>query len=184
MSYGLRYEYFPFLTRADRGLERYDPATNTMLVCGIGSVPKDCGVRVSKKMFAPRLGLAWRASNTFVVRAGYGITNDPFVAMEALRANYPVLIPLTIEGLNSFQPTGRLEDGIPPIQRPDLGSGVIGIPGNVALATVPQDLRRGYVQSWNLTFQKQLKYGFTGRRDMSRPGRSGNWDSSTSMLAK
>ena len=163
LSYGVRWEYFPFMTRADRGMERYEPATNKMLNCGVGSVPEDCGVHVSKKMFAPRLGLAWRPTNTFVVRAGYGITNYPFVSMEPLRANYPVLIPLNISGPNSFQPAGRLQDGIPPIVHPDLGNGIIDIPNNVALATVPQDLRRGYVQSWNLTLQKQLKYGFTGQ---------------------
>lgn len=163
VSYGVRWEYFPFITRADRGLERYEPATNKMLVCGIGSVPEDCGVHVSKTMFAPRIGLAWRPTSTFVARAGYGITNDPFVSMEPLRANYPVLIPLNISGSNSFQPAGKLQNGIPPIQHPDLGNGIISIPNNVALATVPQDLRRGYVQSWNLTVQKQLKYGFTGQ---------------------
>ena len=163
LSYGLRWEYFPFLKRADRGLERYDPANNTMLVCGIGNVPDDCGVHVSKKMFAPRIGLAWRPTNTLVIRAGYGITNDPFVSMEPLRANYPVLVPLNIEGANAFQPAGRLEDGIPPVPHPSLGNGVIGIPGNVALATVPQNLERGYVQSWNLTVQKHLFYGFTGQ---------------------
>ena len=162
-SYGVRWEYFPFATRADRGLERYDFNTNKMLICGIGAVPRDCGIDVSKRLFAPRAGLAYRVTETFVIRAGYGITNDPFVVTEPMRANYPVLIPLNIEGPNSFQPAGRLEDGIPPIQHPDLASGIIDIPGNIALATAPQDIRRGYVQSWNLTLQKQLKYNFTAQ---------------------
>ncbi|MEJ7605862.1 MAG: TonB-dependent receptor [Bryobacteraceae bacterium] len=163
ISYGVRYEYFPFMKRADRGLERYDIETNTMLVCGLGSVPSDCRVNVGKKMFAPRLGIAWRVTDSLVIRAGYGLTNDPFVAMEALRANYPVLIPLNVDGPNSFQPAGSLAIGIPAVPRPVITDGMTRIPGNVALATVPQDLRRGYVQSWNLTIQKQLGYGFTGQ---------------------
>ena len=161
VSYGVRWEYFPFATRADRGLERYDFNTNKMLVCGVGSVPKDCGIHVSKGLFVPRLGIAYRPTDTLVIRAGYGLTNDPYVVAEPMRANYPVLIPLNIEGANSFQPAGRLADGIPPIPHPDLGNGNISIPGNIALATAPQDIRRGYVQSWNFTIQKQFEHNIT-----------------------
>jgi hypothetical protein len=160
LNYGLRWEYFPFPTRDDRGIERYDPETNKMLICGVGSVPKDCGVKVSKKTFAPRFGFAYRVTNTFVIRAGYGITNDPFMATELLRANYPVLIPLNLEGVNSFQWVGKLEDGIPAVQVPGFGNGIIDIPGTYALGTVSKDFRRGYLQSWNFTLQKQLSYGF------------------------
>ncbi|MBI3695010.1 MAG: TonB-dependent receptor [Acidobacteria bacterium] len=161
LNYGLRWEYFPFPTRADRGLERYDPDTNKVYVCGVGSVPKDCGMEVSKRRFAPRVGLAYRATSTFVVRAGYGITNDPFIGSELLRAEYPVLIPLNLEGINSFQPYGRLEDGIPTIRVPDLGNGIIDIPGTYGFGGWPQKVERGYVQSWNLTLQKQLPGNFT-----------------------
>lgn len=163
LSYGLRWEYFPVPTRPDRGIERYDLNANKVLVCGFGSVPRDCGIEVSKRRFAPRLGIAYRAANTFVIRAGYGITNDPFGATELFRANYPVLVPLTIDGPNAFQPAGRLEAGIPPIRVPDLGNGIIDIPGNVGIATLPEKFERGYVQSWNFTVQKQLRYGFSGQ---------------------
>ena len=78
LSYGVRWEYYPIPTRPGRGLERYDFNTNEVLVCGTGSVPKDCGVPQSKRNFAPRAGIAWRATDTFVVRAGYGLTYDPF----------------------------------------------------------------------------------------------------------
>lgn len=163
LSYGVRWEYFPIPTRADRGLERYDPNANKMLICGVGSMPKDCGVEVSKTSFAPRFGLAYRATDTFVMRAGYGITNDPYNLSNPMRANYPTAIALTITGPNSFQPAGRLQDGIPPITRPDLANGTINIPGDVAATTLPDKFNRGYVQSWNFTLQKQLKWGFTGQ---------------------
>ena len=35
-------------TRADRGLERYNPETNMMEVGGVGSVPRDLGVSVKR----------------------------------------------------------------------------------------------------------------------------------------
>ncbi len=163
LSYGTRWEYFPFPTRADRGMERYDFTRNKMLVCGVGQVPEDCGVSNSKKMFAPRFGIAYRASDTFVIRAGYGITNDPFSLQRPLRTNYPVLLIQNITGLNAFQPAGRLQDGIPRAQVPDLGNGIIDVPGTFSVITVADNFPRGYIQSWNFTLQKQLRYGFTGQ---------------------
>jgi outer membrane receptor protein involved in Fe transport len=90
LNFGLRYEYFPMPTRADRGIERYDFENNTMLVCGVGVVPTDCGVELSKTLFAPRFGLAYRLTDTWVVRAGYGLTNDPYNLARPLRTNYPI----------------------------------------------------------------------------------------------
>ncbi len=163
LSYGVRWEYYPFPTRIDRGLERYDPAANKMLICGVGQVPEDCGVTNSKRLFAPRLGFAWRATDTFVVRAGYGITYDPFSLQRPLRTNYPVLLIQNIDPPNAFQFAGRLEEGIPQPVIPDLGNGRIEIPGTYAVVTTPEHFPRGYVQSWNFTIQKQLVAGFTGQ---------------------
>jgi hypothetical protein len=164
MSYGVRWEYFPYPTRGGGlGLERYDPNTNKMLVCGTGSVPANCGIETSKTLFSPRLGIAYRASDTFVIRAGYGITNDPFSITEPMRMNYPTQLALSATGINSFQPVSTLEKGIPALVAPALGSGIIDVPIDAVLATAPEKIRRGYVQSWNLTMQKNLKGGFTAQ---------------------
>lgn len=162
LSYGLRWEYFPMPTREDRGMERYDFATNKMLVCGIGSVPKDCGTKISKTMFAPRFGFAYRATDSFVIRAGYGITNDPYNLARPLRTNHPVLLAFRIDA-DGFMPAGALKNGIPAIATPSLGNGIIDIPGTVGVNTMGDDFRRGYIQSWNLTLQKKLLWGFTGQ---------------------
>ncbi len=161
LSYGLRWEYFPVPTHADRGIERYDPDTNKVLICGVGQVPKDCGINVSKRKFAPRVGLAWRATDSLVFRAGYGITNDPFLGTELLRAEYPVLIPLQIEAPDAFTFAGRLADGIPAIRVPDFGNGIVDIPGTYGFGGYPKDFKRGYIQSWNVAVQKQLGLGLT-----------------------
>lgn len=163
LSYGTRWEYFPIPTRADRGFERYDPETNKMLIGGVGAVPMDLGVEVSKTMFAPRIGIAYRPTADFVIRVGYGITNDPYPLGRPLRTNHPILIELTQKGPNSFQPVPRtLAQGIPPIPVPDLGNGVIDIGVGTTAITLPKKFNRGYVQSWNLTLQKNLKWGFVG----------------------
>jgi hypothetical protein len=109
-----------FPTRAERGLEWYDPNTNKMLIGGVGSVPRDLGVKVSHKLFSPRAGLAYRIGPRLVLRAGFGISTDPYPLARPLRTNHPVVIDFNAVGANSFQFAGRLEDGIPPIAAPAL----------------------------------------------------------------
>jgi hypothetical protein len=164
ISYGVRWEYFPLPTRADHGLEIYDPATNKTSICGYGSVPAACGISMSKKLFAPRVGLAYRASTTFVIRAGYGITNDPYPLARPFRVNYPDVLLQNFDPPNSYQPAGSLATGIPAAVAPDLGNGVIDTPGTYTMTTLlPGSFKQGYVQSWNFTLQKQLRYGFTAQ---------------------
>ena len=52
LTLGLRHEYYPMSTRANRGMELYDPETNQMLIGGVGSIPNDVGIQMSKKLFA------------------------------------------------------------------------------------------------------------------------------------
>lgn len=175
LDYGVRWEYYPMPARPDRGIEVYDPATNNVKLCGFGNVPKNCGVQVSKRLFGPRVGFAYRPTSTSVVRAGYGITIDPYEAMEPIRNNYPISIPthltnplggLFVAGtLTTPDPNARVTTpGIPAIAIPSNGNGVIPLPTDVAYAGYPpQRFNRGYVQSWNFTFQKQLRGGFTGQ---------------------
>ncbi len=154
--FGTRWEYFPIPTRKDRGLERYNLATNKMMVCGYGVVPKDCGVKVSKRLFAPRAGLAIRLTDTLVMRMGYGISIDPWNMARPMRVNHPILMSLSESGPNAFTPVGRLAEGIPTLKQPDLGNGIIDMPGNVDVNTLADFFKRGYIQSWNFMLQKKL----------------------------
>jgi hypothetical protein len=120
---------------------------------------------MSKGDFSPRFGLAYRASDTLVVRGGYGINYDPYplAFVRDLLGNYPSSIGLSISGANAFQFAGRLADGIPPIQVPDITSGVIPVPANIGARTLDQHPQRGYIHSFNVTVQKDLPGGFTGQ---------------------
>jgi hypothetical protein len=155
LSYGLRWEYYPFPTRTHRGLERYDFNTNESILCGLGSTPKNCGLSQSKKLFAPRLGLAWRATDSVVVRAGYGITYDPFSLGRDLRANYPVQFVQNLAFDTAWSYSTTLDRGLPasPIV-PEQAR--LPLPLTAAFITADQNFRRGYVQSWNFTVEKQL----------------------------
>jgi len=164
ISYGLRWEYLPYPVRADRGVEFYEPQTNQVLICGVANISRDCGVSVTKRSFGPRLGLAWRVTNDFVIRAGYGITNDPFdLGPRGVRTNYPVVIGVVYPGANAFQPAGRWEDGIPAVRVPDFNQGTLPVPSAAVIHATPKDVRRGYIQSWNFSLQKQLPHGFVAQ---------------------
>lgn len=156
LSLGTRWEYFPIPTRKDRGLERYNLATNKMMVCGVGVVPKDCGVEVSKRLFAPRAGLAIRITDTFVMRMGYGISIDPWNLARPMRVNHPLLMSYSESGPNAYAPVGRVGDGLPTFKQPDLGNGIIDMPGTVDVNTLADFFKRGYIQSWNFMLQKKL----------------------------
>ncbi|MBV8820731.1 MAG: TonB-dependent receptor, partial [Acidobacteriaceae bacterium] len=77
VNVGLRYELYPLMTRAGYGIERYDPSTNLVYMGGRGNVPENAGISVSHKLFAPRLGIAYRLDDKTVIRTGYGINFDP-----------------------------------------------------------------------------------------------------------
>jgi hypothetical protein len=168
-DYGVRWEYFPMPARPDRGIEVYDPTTNNIQLCGFGSVPSGCGVEISKALFSPRAGFAYRVTDTFVIRAGYGMTTDPYEALEPMRNNFPISVAshvintLPAGGQDGVLPIRSLELGIPALTAPDLGNGIIPIGGAVAYSGYPpKKFDRGYVQSWNFTIEKELGLGFTG----------------------
>jgi hypothetical protein len=161
LSIGTRWEYYPVPTRLNRGLERFNPETNTMLIGGVGAVPMDLGVKVSKTLFAPRAGLAYRHDDKTVLRAGYGITYDPYALARPMRTNHPVLINQENEGLNSFQPYASLSTGIPTVTIPTIDDdGMISVGPTLVVNTLPSEFKRGYIQSWNLSLQRKLKWDF------------------------
>jgi hypothetical protein len=172
---GLRWELYPNRWRSGgMGIESYDPLTNEALIGGKGPIPQDNGVGFSKKLFAPRLGIAYRLDDKTVIRSGYGITyhSHPWGA-QALRGWYPLTLVAVFSGINGFQPvtTDRAyvaagvpnaplgpDVGIPSICCPDISTGRVPLP-NVAEDGYPRanaELHRGYIQSWNLIAERTL----------------------------
>lgn len=162
VNYGMRYEFYPFATRADRGGERYDPETDMVLIGGLGGVPEDTGVDVGRGQVAPRLGIAYQPTDRMVVRAGYGISVDPN-SFRNLRDAYPATISSQFSGASTFQAAGSLQTGIPEVPVPDLSSGVIELPRAVGTQTFPEVFRRGYIQSFNLTVQRDVGAGIVAQ---------------------
>jgi len=157
---GLRYEYYPLMTRENHGLERLDYSTWTVRIGGLGNVPEDNGIKVSKTLFAPRLGLAYRINDKTVFRTGYGLTYDPIPWSRPMRLSYPSTIGFTQTAAGTFGSNFAafpLSAGIPNIPLPDISTGVIPMPRNVQTRTPnPDDVDRGRTQQWNVTVERQL----------------------------
>jgi hypothetical protein len=135
-----------------------------MKICGSQAVPSDdCGTKFSKRLFAPRAGLAYRPTETLVIRAGYGVSYDPFFIGQQILRIYPNQISYSVNGANSYTPVTTLAQGIPPLVFPAVGNGIIPMPAAVSLNSLGDSYTRSYVQSWNLMLQKEFKYGFVAQ---------------------
>ncbi len=158
VNLGVRYELYPLMTRAhDKGIERLDPATNLVYLGGRGNVPKDVGVTVSHKLFSPRIGIAYRLDEKTVIRTGYGLNYDPLPFSRPLRGFYPLTVNFNFAAPNGFSAVAPLDQGIPPVNGPDLSTGVVSLP-NVADMRSPYlgQIHRGYTQSWNFTIERRF----------------------------
>ena len=169
VSIGLRYELYPLMTRSNgKGIESYNPSTNDVYMGGRGSVPEDAYVTVSHKLFAPRLGIAYRLDEKTVIRTGYGLNYDPLPFSRPWRGFYPLTINDNYTtGTNSFLPANignsstyipsTLSAGIPPVIGPNLSTGIIPLdPNATERAPLAGELHRGSIQSWNFTLERQL----------------------------
>jgi hypothetical protein len=162
LTYGLRWELYPIMVRADgKGMERYDTTTNQVILGGVGSIPSGGGSNSSKLQFGPRVGLAYRLNQKTVLRGGYGISVDPYPFSRAMRDPYPVTIAQTVNANNSYQSAGSLATGLPGFDTvaPVINNGFAQLPLTAYTKTLPAGtFRRGYIESWNATVEKMLPW--------------------------
>jgi hypothetical protein len=162
LDLGLRWEYYPLMTRADgRGLERLDLNTLEMILGGRGGNPKDVGLSASWDNFAPRLGAVYRLNEVTVFRSGYGITYNAMGWARPMRGdlNYPITIFARFTQPETFGFYNRLEQGIPLIVGPDQSSGRVPLPNSAGIATPePGNIDRGQVHTWNVAFERRLPW--------------------------
>lgn len=162
VNLGLRYELYPLVTRTHSGIGRFDLATNNIIIGGIGGNDENAGVTVSHKLFAPRVGIAYRVTDSTVIRVGYGISYDPLPMARVFRDPYPLTIPQSFPGPNSYTPYASISAGIPPVSVPDLSTGVALVPASTVISRSPFPglLHRGYIQSYNFSIERQLPSNF------------------------
>ena len=165
LDLGLRWEYYPIMTRADgRGMERLDLDTLEMILGGRGNNPKDVGLKPGLDNFAPRLGAIYRLNEKTVLRTGYGITYNAMGWARPMRGdlNYPITIFSNFTQPLQFGWYNTLQQGIPLIVGPDQSSGRVALPNTAGIATPePGNIDRGMVQTWNAAFERRLLWDTT-----------------------
>ncbi len=164
LNLGLRYEYVAPFTELNNQLVNLDVSPGIISANALpvpvqpgGSGPYTGGfpgglINPDRNNFAPRVGLAWKASSKTVVRAGYGINYNiaQYGQMVTQLAFQP---PFAVAQTNTTanDPTAfTLQNGFPNTTPTN------GVTNTYA---VDRNYRLGYVQSWNLNIQQELKYG-------------------------
>jgi hypothetical protein len=175
VNYGLRWEYYPMAYSDIGGARVLDPSTMTVLIGGGSSgVPTNDNVDVHSGLFLPRVGIAYRPMDKTVIRAGYGMSADPnnwrFLrnaypadtvssftgSTYPQAANSPLAPGGTLTGLNAVGPYSYLPIGIPAVPILPNAPATLPLPNNVGTTTIPQDFRRGYINTFNLTLEGEF----------------------------
>jgi hypothetical protein len=172
---GLRHDFYPPATpRLRGGFSNYDPATNSLQVAGYGDIPMNMGRKTYYTGFAPRVGMAYRINNKTVLRAGFGLSWIPFPDNKYTWDNFPVKQSNQYNALNTFGQAqtapgiyGSMSTGFPTPQPAIIPSNGIIVASTPQLLTqniasmVPTDYHEGYIESWNIAFQRQLPKNFS-----------------------
>jgi outer membrane receptor protein involved in Fe transport len=97
LDLGLRYDLYPPATpREAGGFVNYNPANNQLVMAGVSGNPSNLSMQTDYRNFAPRLGVAYRATSSLVLRAGFGISYVPFVNNSYARitpSHRPTVLP-------------------------------------------------------------------------------------------
>src|SRR5205823_2320914 len=164
-NYGLRWEdYLPQVAAKPGGAGSFDPSTGEVLAAGIGSVPIDLGVKPYNLGFAPRIGIAYQASEKTVIRTGYGTSFNPgglgSVFGQGADYNPPIVNPQIVNQANNYVAPFSLLTGPPaPVQPPVGSKGRYPLPVGVGINYFTDPLnsyRIPLANFWNFTVQQQL----------------------------
>jgi len=129
INYGLRYEYFtPQFDRANL-LTNIDAATGAVVIAKDGSTRDRTLIQPDKNDFAPRIGLAWSASDRVVFRAGYGVfyqQSDRYGSESQLGLNLPQLVDVALNANTANDPPAfRFSTGFTPVNAATVNPSVV-----------------------------------------------------------
>lgn len=174
ITYGIRYEYYPMITRDHAGMDIFNPADGNLVIEGAPGVPAADEVHVGKGMIVPRLGMAYRIDSKTVARAGFGLSTNPDSFRNVL-TTYPSVVSQTLVGSTSYLPPlvngvpDTLSVGIPALapvtltpSSPVVALGTLGTPtGSLGATTLPMNYRRGYYESYNVALEREFPDAIT-----------------------
>jgi hypothetical protein len=173
LNLGLRFEPFiPWVDADGRGVAFrpgqqstvYPNAPRGLLVAGDQGIPSGL-TNSSIWNLAPRFGFAWSPlGNKTVVRGGYGVFLDSSM-MSAIANRFENSPPLGMR-VTLTPPPGPFEDpflGNSPLPLPYPPPHNVTFPSNLVAITYPRDWEDAYIQSWNLTVERELHSNWLAR---------------------
>ncbi|NUN00191.1 MAG: TonB-dependent receptor [Bryobacteraceae bacterium] len=151
LNLGVRYTLnFPSTVVNDRGAV-FNLRTQQLDFLGQNGLPRTAR-NLELGNFGPRVGLAFRVSDSFAIRAGYGMTwiEQAGITTPFTTPLFPFVRTVQQTSLDNINPAFVLSQGPTigvdePNSNSGLGQGVFG---------VQRDQKSGYAQQWNLSVQK------------------------------
>jgi hypothetical protein len=165
---GLRWElYLPATPSRPGRYSNYDPSINRLVIAGVDGNPLNLGRETYYKYFAPRLGVAYRATEQTVVRAGFGISYEPFTNNQ-YAFNFPERQNQGTSQINNFAlPTfsngllGVFPNGFPaPSTVAIAADGTVNPSNGDPYNVVDKHFQDPYVESYNFSIQHSLPGDF------------------------
>jgi hypothetical protein len=158
VNIGTRYTLnFPSTVLDDKGAV-FNLHTQQLDYLGQNGFPR-AARNLDKTNFGPRIGFAYKLTNSFVMRAGYSLTwiEQAGITTPFTTPLFPFAQNLGQQTLDNINPSFVLSKGPtvtpqPPGPDAGLGQGVFG---------VQRDNGSGYAQQWNLSFQKTFGSNWT-----------------------
>ncbi len=146
LNLGLRYDFFGTPTEAENRFVVFNPSLDELQRVGLSGGPAHA-YQENAKNFEPRIGFAFDPTGTgkTAIRSAYAIFVDQPIEglVGGLVGNPPFALPV------SFSPTST----VPFVSFANAYSLASGI---VSPASVAQNYRDSYTQSWNFNIQQQL----------------------------
>ncbi len=164
VNYGLRYEfYFPETINGPGNGSLLNLSTGYNQVAGIGQIGSNMNFQIAGNTYAPRVGIAYQATPTTVIRAGYGRSFDigvfGSIFGHAATQNLPVLTSQQQTQTNGEQSYAfKLSTGpVAPTAVVVPATGLLPNPGNLVSSHVrPNPLRLPTLDAWNAAIQQSL----------------------------
>ncbi|HEV2176295.1 MAG TPA: carboxypeptidase regulatory-like domain-containing protein [Terriglobia bacterium] len=155
LNLGLRWEYFGPLQEAENRISNLTSA-GTLSVVGTNGLNGAYGRDLNN--FAPRLGFAWNAHGSTVVRGAYGIYFD-YVPQNLLIANFTnsaglTTNPIGIDAVLPLDTTNSTASLNGTSAAPIFGAPVTT--GPFSIFVTDRNFETPYAQNWNLNIEQQL----------------------------